>query len=143
MNKKVNGYMTVEASLIIPLVLCIYVAVIKLGFLIYDRCVMSQDQYLAVFRSSRFTLSEEAYGEVIYGNYDVTEPDLRYAEERTFRKQKFYPMFGKGEVKTTYEYGKVQLWGKGFEGLLEVKKEAVRNDIFAAVRKRRQKKDGS
>lgn len=143
MNKKVNGYMTVEASLIIPLVLCIYVSVIKLGFLIYDRCVMCQDQYLAVFRSSRFTLSEEAYGEVIYGNYDVTEPDLRYAEERTFRKQKFYPMFGKGEVKTTYEYGKVQLWGKGFEELLEVKKEAVRNDIFAAVRKRRQKKDGS
>ncbi len=143
MGRKVNGYMTVEASLVIPLVLCIYVMIIKAGFWVYDRCVMSQDQYLLAFRSSNFTTSEESYGEVIYGEYDVVYPDVQYATERAYRKQKFYPMFGKGEVRAFCDGRNVRIWGNGFEGLLEMEKAAARNDIFAVVRKRRQTDNGS
>ncbi|MBR5798474.1 MAG: pilus assembly protein [Lachnospiraceae bacterium] len=143
MVKKLNGYMTVEASLVIPLVLCIFVMIIKAGFLIYDRCMMSQDQYLAAFRSSCFTAGEESYGEVIYGEYDSKKPDLQYAKDRVCRKQAFYPMFGNGEVYVKLDGDRVRIWAKGFEGFLEMEKAVMRNDVFAVVRKRRQKKDGS
>lgn len=46
------GYFTVEASLIMPMVLCIYVILIYVGFFLYNRCVATQDAYVLCFRES-------------------------------------------------------------------------------------------
>lgn len=47
-----DAYMTVEASLIMPMVLCIYVVLIYAGFYLYNRCVATQDAYVLCFRES-------------------------------------------------------------------------------------------
>lgn len=47
-----DAYFTVEAALIIPIVLCIFVMIIYLSFYLYDRCVMSQDCYVLSYRQS-------------------------------------------------------------------------------------------
>lgn len=47
-----GAYMTVEASLIMPMVLCIYVVLIYAGYYLYNRCVATQDAYVLCFRES-------------------------------------------------------------------------------------------
>ena len=44
--------MTVEATLLLPMVLCILVAAIYAAFLLYDRCMFYQDAYLLCLRES-------------------------------------------------------------------------------------------
>lgn len=51
-RRQVDGYMTVEAALILPMVLCIYVILIYTGYFLYDRCVATQDAYVLCFRES-------------------------------------------------------------------------------------------
>lgn len=46
------GYMTVEATLIMPIVLYVCIFIIYSGFFLYDRCVMKLDAYRAVLRAS-------------------------------------------------------------------------------------------
>lgn len=46
------GYMTVEATLIVPIVLYVCIFIIYSGFFLYDRCVMKLDAYRAVLRAS-------------------------------------------------------------------------------------------
>ena len=43
--KSVNGYMTVEATMVFPLVLSVCVISVFLGIYVYNRCVMQQDAY--------------------------------------------------------------------------------------------------
>lgn len=47
-----GAYFTVEAALIIPVVLCIFVMIIYLSFYLYDRCVLAQDCYVLSYRQS-------------------------------------------------------------------------------------------
>ncbi|MBQ9135937.1 MAG: pilus assembly protein [Lachnospiraceae bacterium] len=47
-----EGYMTVEATLIMPIVLYVCIFIIYSGFFLYDRCVMKMDAYRAVLRAS-------------------------------------------------------------------------------------------
>lgn len=47
-----DAYFTVEAALIIPVVLCVFVMIIYLSFYLYDRCVMSQGCYVLSYRQS-------------------------------------------------------------------------------------------
>ena len=44
--------MTVEASLIIPFVIVLFVLIIYLLFFQYDRCLLTQDSYLTAFSES-------------------------------------------------------------------------------------------
>lgn len=44
--------MTVEASLIMPTVLCVMTLLIYTGFYLYNRCVATQDAYVLCFRES-------------------------------------------------------------------------------------------
>lgn len=46
------GYMTVEATLIMPVVLYLCIFVMYSGFFLYDRCVMKQDAFRAVLKGS-------------------------------------------------------------------------------------------
>jgi hypothetical protein len=47
-----DAYFTVEAALVIPIVLGILVMIIYLSFYLYDRCVMAQDCYVLSYRQS-------------------------------------------------------------------------------------------
>lgn len=54
MNRKkrgLNGYLTVEASLIFPFVLSVCVAAIYAGIYQYNRCVLKQDAYCAALHA--------------------------------------------------------------------------------------------
>lgn len=47
-----EAYFTVEAALVMPVVLCILVMIIYLSFYLYDRCVLAQDCYVLSYRQS-------------------------------------------------------------------------------------------
>ena len=51
-NMCVEGYFTVEATLIMPIVLYVCVFIIYTGFYWYDRCLMRQDAYRAALAGS-------------------------------------------------------------------------------------------
>ncbi len=51
--RKVSGYMTVEASFVVPLVICVFAFLIYLANFMYARCIVNQDCYILAFRASR------------------------------------------------------------------------------------------
>ena len=137
MNKHLNGYLTVEASFVVPLVLFLYLLIIVAGIFLYDRCVMSQDMYLIVFRGSRFSYSAPDYGEVIYAEKMESSHCRQYVEEKVFYKQKFYPLFEKGTCVAEISETKVSVYGSGFRNILKMQKEAARCDVFEIIRRKR------
>lgn len=52
MTRKVNAYFTVEAALILPMVLGVIVLIIYLWFFQYDRCLMEQDAGILALRGT-------------------------------------------------------------------------------------------
>lgn len=50
--RKLKGYMTLEASLIVPMVICVFVIIISFAYYLYGRCILSQDAYILAFRTS-------------------------------------------------------------------------------------------
>ena len=89
-NKKVNGYLTVEASFVMPIVLFLYLLVILLAFFLYNRCVISQDLYILALRGSRFTDHGSFYGEVIYGDMAEKGTDTDYLRETLADRLQYY-----------------------------------------------------
>ena len=65
--KKLNAYMTIEASFIIPLVIGTYMFLIFASLYLYNKCVINQDSYIKTYRASTFTYWTDEYGEVAYG----------------------------------------------------------------------------
>lgn len=51
-QEALEGYFTVEATMVMVLVLYVCISVICLGFFQYDRCLMQQDAYRAALRGS-------------------------------------------------------------------------------------------
>lgn len=51
-RKEVNGYFTVEASMIVPIIILLIAALFYLTFFLYNRCVLSQDAYILAFYGS-------------------------------------------------------------------------------------------
>ncbi len=141
MNKKWKGYMTVEASFIVPIVLILLVLIVRSSFLLYDRCVISQDSYLLVFRGSCFTLGNRNYGEVIYGDMVQKEPDISYVTSRMYERQRFYPFFGEGRLAVYFEGKRLKLENSGFNNLLRIKKQAERKNPLLTIRKEQMKHD--
>ena len=48
----VNGYFTVEVSLIFPMIILLTAFLFYLTFFLYNRCVITQDSYMLAFRGS-------------------------------------------------------------------------------------------
>lgn len=63
MRKRLNGYFTVEAALIMPMVILFLSTMLFLGFYVYDRCFLGHCAYEAAVRgsSSLCRTNEEAY----------------------------------------------------------------------------------
>ena len=51
-GKSLDAYMSVEAAIVMPMVLCLFVMLIYTAFYLYDRCVFQQDAYILCFRES-------------------------------------------------------------------------------------------
>ncbi|MCR5404868.1 MAG: hypothetical protein K6E91_13770 [Butyrivibrio sp.] len=56
--RKFKGYMTLEASLIVPMVICVFCLIIYFSFYLYGRCMLSQDTYILAFRAVTTNLPE-------------------------------------------------------------------------------------
>ena len=52
--------MTLEASFIVPMVICVFALLIYFSYYLYGRCILSQDAYILAFRAS--IADEELYG---------------------------------------------------------------------------------
>lgn len=50
--RKAGGYLTVEASLVIPLAVFLTGLIFYMTFYLYNRCAASQDAYMLAFRGS-------------------------------------------------------------------------------------------
>ena len=50
--KRFKGYMTLEATLIMPMVICVFVILIFFTYFLYGRCVITADSYILAFRAS-------------------------------------------------------------------------------------------
>ena len=81
MNEKLNGYMSLEADYLFPIILFIYYLVIMSSLLLMCRCLNSQNNYIVCMRGASFTRGEEEYGEVIYGTDEVFDKES-YADTR-------------------------------------------------------------
>ncbi len=53
------AYFTLEASLLVPMVLCIIVMLIHLSYLMYQKTILTQDTYLLGFRATVLGKQEE------------------------------------------------------------------------------------
>ncbi len=62
MKKKiwVNGYFTIEAALLMPMVLFCIFFVLYVGFLQYDRCIAEQDAKIMLLRASNMKEKSES-----------------------------------------------------------------------------------
>jgi hypothetical protein len=88
--------MTIEASLIVPMVIGVYLFLIFSAFFLYSKCALIQDTYLICFRASVFTYWEEGYGEVGYGllAYKSSNEARNYISSRhDFSKYPFFVLF--------------------------------------------------
>lgn len=137
MNKKWNGYLTVEAAFVMPVVLFLYLTFIICGFYLYNRCVISQDGYLMAFRGSHFTDFEADYGEIIYGSMDNGSFAEEYVKSRLSYKSEGYPFcrVKLQEIKTTGNGLFIRI--TGYQEALEIKKRAECFNIINIVERTR------
>ena len=63
--RKYSGYMTVEASFIIPMVICVFVLIIYFTNYVYARCILSQDSYILAFRAAASSESGKSMEAVV------------------------------------------------------------------------------
>lgn len=133
MCKRWNGYLTVEASFILPIVLFLYLLIVLCGFYLYNRCVISQDNYLIALRGSRFTQAGSNYGEVIYGNMDGVSPDRQYLEHRLAYKSQFYPFCYAESKKISIYRDSISVLITGYKGTLNIRKKAERLNIIKII----------
>jgi hypothetical protein len=93
--KKIGAYMTIEASLIMPMVIGVYLFLIFSAFYLYSKCVLIQDTYLKCYRASLFTYWEEGYGEVGYGmlpRKSASEALAYISSRNNFKKYPFFDL---------------------------------------------------
>lgn len=133
MCKNLKGYLTVEASFVMPMVIFLYLLMISCGFFLYNRCVMSQNDYLLAFRGSRFTEAGRNYGEVIYGDMEVKEPDMQYVEDRLQFQIRFYPFCCVEENRVKRVDGQVSIETVSYGGFLRIDKKSERINIVELI----------
>lgn len=121
MCKKLKGYFSIEASIVLPMVLFLYLIIILTTLFLYCRCAISQDAFLISMRAGRFTFGESEYGEVIYGEAETKKWMAdNYVQERLMLQKSRYPFYpyAEGTYETDTENVNVRVWNKGHKELL-------------------------
>lgn len=87
-----KGYFTVEASLIMPVVVMIWGLMVCLNFYVYDSCILFQDTYSITFRASAKSIDDNAQKEYILKQwksqcgdkyFSVTDNDIEVTVNRS------------------------------------------------------------
>lgn len=122
MRKWLKGYFSIEASMILPVVLFLYLMIILAALFLYCRCAVSQNTFLLSMRAGRFTFAESGYGEVIYGEEEMEKWSAEdYVQERLELQKNSYPLYpyigGKCEINV--ESVNVRTWHKGYKEPLD------------------------
>lgn len=73
-KKDLRGSFTIEAAIIMPIIIIIMVMLIYLGFFQYNRCVMTQKTYVAALRGAIY--DEQLEGNILERNR-YTETELK------------------------------------------------------------------
>lgn len=144
-----NGYMTVEASLIMPLVFLVILFIIYVGFYQHDRCVMEQAAYRAALRGSSLygADKDEKYRAVEDTLRELTENGLVVMEEtHEIQIKEQITILSEGNLRIPLS-GLVELTGSG-EWSAEKKTESRLSDPVFFIRLCRklelgEKKEGS
>jgi len=132
MKKCVPAYMTLEATLIVPLVMYICVSVIYVGFYQYDRCLMRQDAYRAallgssIYRADNHEVYNAAYEKM------ATESERKYVgtdSEFSVIVQKDVVVTVKGEVSMPF-YVLADLEEDSGWGIEEYGRSSCLNPVF-------------
>lgn len=74
MKKEPEGYLTVEAALILPFTLVVCTFIIYTGFFLYDRVLMKQDAYRAALKGSSLYQADkqERYNQAVDAMEELT-----------------------------------------------------------------------
>lgn len=144
-NKKAEGYFTIEAALLLPLVIMLIVFMIFLSFYCYDRCILEQCAYAAALRgsSNRFLSNEDAYEEALQAAESLTDRKLYAIKLKNIMvRVSGFTVTVSYECEVNMPIGE---WLKdvlGEEiGLLKVSKEVARNRTVAILRQIGQETD--
>lgn len=112
-KKKIGGYLTLEATFIIFIIVMLYVFLITTSFYLYDRCLLNQDTYLLAFRANVFTDAEESYGEIVYGRKEKRFNSNDYVQSRIQRLMSKYPLYREREHSIAETETEVKIQQKG------------------------------
>ena len=136
--RRFRGYMTVEASIIVPVVLFVFAALIYFSSYLYTRCVLSQDCYVLAFRA--VSNNEERYKDDL-GAY-VMDRSAKVAGGKYYGSSS--PAF-----RAVVRGKKIEVWGstivrhavveKAFKGLgsgweIEIKQAATKREYARHIR---------
>lgn len=140
--KKVNGYLTVEASFIMPMVLFLYLAVLTAALFLYGRCTVSQDCFLLSMRGACFTWAAEDYGEVIYGNEKFSNLQKEtYMLDRWKKRGRHY-FGGRGqEILCIVDYDCVYVKVCGKNTMQNIEKQVDILNPVEQIRERRKRRN--
>ncbi|MCH4192526.1 MAG: pilus assembly protein [Butyrivibrio sp.] len=105
-KKKWKAYFTVEASMVIPVVIFVLAFLIYVTFMLYGKCIVLQDAYILAFRASRAQ--------------DMEDPDAFVRQQKQMQFGRKY--FGN-------DPGKVQAWKDGDDIYVSIKINTRHNAI--------------
>lgn len=132
-KRQEDAYFTVEAALIVPVVICIFVMVMYMSFYLYDRCVMTQDCYVLSYRQSIEKAGRDRAGDetmlaqsknrlFMLSNVQIGSSNGRTVEVRANGEME-PPLFG------------LQLFESSRKWLIGIEKKARKTDPPKAYRK--------
>ena len=142
--KEKRAYMTVEASIIMPMIIIVLIFIIYIGFYLYDVCAVGQFAYIAALRTSQqkdLTMEELE----VYGKNQLEELITNRLVVTDTRQEKIKVTVRKIEVEistmiqmpfSNFISEKMGLWKIRGEG------EVVRTDPVKYIRSVRGKNDG-
>lgn len=102
----IKGYFTVEAALVLPMVLWIYQLLIYIMFYQYDRCILEQDIGILAFRGT--LLQEEEMEERHFHNNKILQ-DIQ--KENIYLDK--YILFQQDGIRIRLDGNKVSISGEG------------------------------
>lgn len=138
MDKRIDAYMSVEASVIFSITVFLFYLVIMSASLLLGRCLSAQNDYVIALRGATFGNGEEGYGEVIYGN-ESSFDRKSYMLQRLSRVSDLYIFFPTKEMTADVTGSSVVVYtgGKGKIGINEYECECRMNNPVMRIRENR------
>ena len=132
-----KGYLTVEASFIVPFILFLYIFLVFTAFFLYSKCLLWQDYYLLSFRGSTLTDWSAGYGETAYGYLSKRKEERTrcYIEQRSVDliEGGKYPAFQKEEEQIEIDNTEVAILIRGKSRIPFWREKEIKVDVQAAI----------